>query len=86
MIKGGNIMTTDKPAGVIQFGDGRYHKGGMRWPSPVNALNSAKTYISPKKAQVTLDSLKKSNYCRVDLLQEAKVISVNLVVVNDEGI
>lgn len=79
-------MTADKPAGVIQFGDGRYHKGGMRWPAPVKALNSAKTYISPKKAQVTLDSLKKSCEWQVDLMQEAKVISVNLVVVNDEGI
>ena len=79
-------MTADKPAGVIQFGDGSYHKGGMRWPNPVNALNSAKTYISPKKAQVTLDSLKKTHDWQVDLLQEAKVISVNLVVVNDEGI
>lgn len=79
-------MTADKPAGVIQFGDGRYHKGGMRWPNPVNSLNSAKTYISPKKAQVTLDSLKKTHDWQVDLLQEAKVIPVNLMVVNDEGI
>ena len=79
-------MTADKPAGVIQFGDGRYHKGGMRWPTPVNALNSAKTYISPKKAQVTLDSLKETHDWQVDLLQEAKVISVNLVVIDDESL
>lgn len=71
----------NKPAGVIQFGDGTYHKGGTNWVKPVKTLNAAKTYVSPKKAQSVLDQLVSSYHPSNPFINGAKVISVNLIVV-----
>lgn len=65
------------------FGDETYHKGGTSWARPVKTLNAAKTYISPKKAQSVLDQLAESYSPDNPLLNGAKVISVNLIIVEE---
>lgn len=73
-----------KPAGVIQFGDGTYHKGGTRWAKPVKTINASKTYVSPNKAQAVLTQLAETYSPDNPLIAGAKVIPVNLVIVEEQ--